>query len=392
MTLTQAIQDEALRLGFALVGVTSPAPSPHFQVFEQWLNAGRHAGMAYLEKLPSRLRRAHPSEILPDCRCILILGMQYPRSHAEENFTSVVEADVPLWPYRGRIASYAWGGDYHLSIPPRLQSLIAFIESQIGIAVSYRAYTDSGPVLERDLAQRAGLGWIGKNTHLIHPKMGSYLLLAEIFLNIDLDFNPPFEQDRCGTCRRCIEACPTQCILPDRTLDASRCISYLTIENKGGIPPGLRRNVGDWIFGCDMCQQVCPWNRRSNEQVKAATLKYPLDITHPDLIKTLSLTPESFAIQYRGSPVKRARYAGFLRNTAVALGNQLAKFSTHKDRVEAISILKEVLQSNPQPLVRGHAAWALGRAGELDALRLAARFETNSTVLEEIHFAEYMSG
>jgi epoxyqueuosine reductase len=396
MTLTQAIQDEALRLGFALVGVTSPAPLPHFQVFEEWLSAGRHAGMAYLEKEPSRQRRSNPKYILPDCRSILVLGMRCPPSLAEstlfDNHSSSVEDSIPSKPYRGRIACYAWGEDYHLTIPPRLQSLIAFIESQMGMTISHCAYTDSGPVLERDLAQRAGLGWIGKNTNLIHPQMGSYLLLAEILLSIDLDFNPPFQHDRCGSCRRCLEACPTQCILPNRTLDSSRCIAYLTIENKGAIPVTLRSKVGDWIFGCDICQQVCPWNRRSNGDVTSAAFEYPASMTHPDLIKILSLTPESFALRFRGSPVKRARYAGFLRNAAVALGNRLAEYPSSIERPAAINVLKEVLRSNPQPLARGHAAWALGRAGEHNTLRQAAIHETDPTVLEEIHSAEMMPG
>jgi epoxyqueuosine reductase len=390
MTRTQAIQDEALRLGFALVGVTTPAPPPHFQIFEQWLNAGRHAGMAYLAKSPSLQRRANPLLVLPECRSILVLGMRYPSSPAEA--TPAVEGGEQTSPYRGKIAGYAWGQDYHLTIPPRLQSLIAFIESQIGKTVPHCAYTDSGPILERDLAQRAGLGWIGKSTNLIHPRMGSYLLLSEILLGIDLDSNPPFEHDRCGTCRRCQEACPTQCILPNRTLDASRCIAYLTIENKDAIPVALRSKMGDWIFGCDICQQVCPWNRRSDDQGAAESLLHRPGIPRSDLIEMLTLTPESFALHFRGSPVKRARYAGFLRNTAVALGNRLAEYPSHVARSAAVTALKEVLLSNPQPLVRGHAAWALGRAGERNALHQAAHHETDPMVLEEIKFAGDIQG
>ena len=162
---------------------------------------------------------------------------------------------------RGYIAAYARGHDYHMVIPERLKKLGAFIETQVGSALSYRYYTDTGPLLERDLAQRAGLGWIGKNTCLINPRFGSYFLLAEILLGIELEPDTPFTADRCGTCSRCISACPTGCILPDRTIDARRCLSYLTIENKDEIPLDLRPKLGNRVFGCDICQQVCPWNR-----------------------------------------------------------------------------------------------------------------------------------
>lgn len=394
MTLTHAIRIEAHRLGFAFIGVTTPFPPPHYQVFEQWLDAGRHAGMAYLAKLPSRLRRANPLNILPDCQSILVLGMRYPPSPMETDAPNAPSSngldDVQLTPYRGSIASYAWGEDYHLSIPVRLNALVAFIESQVGKAVPYACYTDSGHILERDLAQRAGCGWIGKNTNLINPQTGSYILLAEILLGIDLEISPPFDQDRCGTCQRCLEACPTGCILPNRTLDSSRCISYLTIENKGSIPLELRNKMGGWVFGCDICQQVCPWNRRITESEENDAFTPRPGISHPDLIQALSLTPESFSQYFRGRPIKRAKRSGYLRNVAVALGNRLAEFPTHQERPLAIAALCETLQHDPQPLVRGHAAWALGRAGELKTLRQASRLEEDPTVLEEIKFAETM--
>ena len=164
-----------------------------------------------------------------------------------------------------RIASYAHGDDYHDILPARMKELVQFIEEQVGGPVQNRYYTDTGPILERDLAQRAGIGWIGKNTCLINPKQGSYFLLSEILLDLELEPDPPFTTDHCGTCTRCIEACPTDCILPNRTLDARRCISYLTIELKDDIPLELRDKIGDWVFGCDICQQVCPWNRFAAE-------------------------------------------------------------------------------------------------------------------------------
>ncbi|MFO3797403.1 MAG: tRNA epoxyqueuosine(34) reductase QueG, partial [Anaerolineales bacterium] len=244
LTLEQHIKKEARRLGFDLAGITTPDPPPHFEAFLRWLEAGRHGEMAYLAMPRSLERRADPRRILPECRSIIVLAMRYPASRP------------PATPTCGQIASYAWGKDYHLVIEERLQALTEFIIAQIGHAVPYRYYTDTGPLLERDLAQRAGLGWIGKNGCLINPRYGSYFLLAEILLGLELAPDPPFPTDHCGHCTRCIQACPTHCILPDRTIDARRCLSYLTIENKGEIPEELRPQIGNWIFGCDICQEV----------------------------------------------------------------------------------------------------------------------------------------
>ena len=231
LALTQAVKAEAHRLGFQLAGVTTPEPPPHFAVFENWLAEGRHGEMLYLAGERSRERRSDPRHILPECQSILVLGMRYPAPLSDQ---------VRQGCSTGRIASYALGRDYHDVLPQRLKALVLYMEAQVGQEIPNRWYTDTGPVLERDLAQRAGLGWIGKNTCLINPAQGSYFFLAEIFLGIELTFDQPFRLDHCGTCARCLEACPTGCILPDRTLDARRCISYLTIELKGSIPPGMR--------------------------------------------------------------------------------------------------------------------------------------------------------
>ena len=310
--LTEAVKAQARRLGFAPAGVTTPDPPEHYAVFESWLAEGRHGQMAYLAAERSRQRRADPRQVLPECRSILVLAAAYPASH---------QADDALHSMSGQVASYAWGDDYHDLLPRRLQMLVAFIEEQVGQAVPNHWYTDSGPLLERDLAQRAGLGWIGKNTCLIHPGLGSYFFLAEVLLGIELLPDPPFESDHCGTCTRCLEACPTQCILPDRTLDARRCISYLTIELKGAIPPDMRQSLGNWVFGCDVCQQVCPWNQRYAPPLGDPAFAPRAGIPQPDLSAELKLTPSTFAQKFRGSPVKRARRAGYLRNAAVALGN-----------------------------------------------------------------------
>jgi epoxyqueuosine reductase len=350
MSLTQAVKSEAHRLGFELVGVTTPDPPPHIDIFERWLRIGRHAEMAYLNTERSRERRADPLKILPDCRSILVLGMRYDSPQA-----AFATHSTP----KGRVAGYAWGADYHDVLPERMRKLVAFIETQVGHPVPNRWYTDTGPILERELAQRAGLGWIGKNTCLIHPRKGSYFLLAEILLGIALEPDEAITADHCGTCTRCLQACPTSCILPDRTIDAARCISYLTIELKGPIPTELRSQLGNWVFGCDICQQVCPWNQRFAQVQGDAALSARSGVPQPDLVQELSLTPREFSEKFKGSPVKRTRRRGYIRNVAVALQN------THPqgDRTQVVSALSRALLRDDESLVRGHAAWALGQIG-----------------------------
>lgn len=332
--LKQTVNDKARQLGFVLAGVTTPEPPPHLTTFENWLDQGRHGTMGYLATDRARLRRADPRQILPECRSILVLGTPYsPPSPSKREG-------------EGEIASYACGEDYHDVLPERMKELVKFIEDQAGRPVKSRWYTDTGPILERDLAQRAGLGWIGKNTCLINPQRGSYFLLSEILLDLELEPDPPLTTDHCGTCRRCIEACPTDCILPDRTIDARRCISYLTIELKEDIPVELREKIGDWVFGCDICQAVCPWNRFAEEGDSAFEAKAPL----PSLTEELALTPRTFNQRFKGSPVKRAKRRGYLRNVTVALGNT-------GDR-QALPVLQNVL-NDEEPLIRAHADWAI---------------------------------
>lgn len=340
MRLEQALKAESARQGFPLAGITTPAPPGHLAVFEGWLQAGLHGEMAYLESERSRQCRADPRQILPECESILVVGMPYFPTKQRIGKRG-----------KGRTAAYAWGEDYHHVIPERMGALVGFLEMQLGRAVPHRWYTDSGPLLERDLAQRAGLGWVGKNTCLINPQRGSYFFLGELLLSIPLQPDPPFTEDRCGACRRCIEACPTGCIRPDRTLDARRCISYLTIELKGAIPEELRPLLGDWIFGCDVCQQVCPWNRFAPEQGDPAFTPRP-GVSNPDLVAELALTAEEFRRKFVDNPVLRARRRGYLRNVAVALGNQ--------GDAGAIPALERATGDDDE-LVRVHAEWALRR-------------------------------
>jgi epoxyqueuosine reductase len=380
MALKNEIVAEAKRLGFNLVGVTQPDPPPHVKVYANWLNQGRHGEMSYLSTDRARTRRADPSLILPQCKSILILGMDHTIPSPSKKISGKdATPDQTLW---GRIASYSWGKDYHDVIPLRLQELVEFIEARVGEPVSNRWYTDTGPILERELAQRAGLGWIGKNTCLINPAQGSFFLLAELFLGIELEPDPPFTADRCGTCTRCLEACPTGCILLDRTIDASHCISYLTIELKGEIPIELRPQIDNWIFGCDICQQVCPWNQRFADVNGEKGLTGNIQLGYPDPIKELSLSPQEFNIKFKGSPIKRAKRRGYLRNAAVVLGNL-------KPTTSVSPLIKSLLDET-EPLVRGHAAWALGQIGgdlAREALGEAAVNEKDAYVLGEIHTA-----
>ena len=227
------------------------------------------------------------------------------------------EPDTP----RGRVAAYAWGDDYHLVIPKKLQALVTFIEEQLGQPIPNRYYTDTGPLLERDLAQRAGLGWIGKNTCLIAPQQGSYFFLAEILLGLELPPDPPFTLDHCGNCTRCIESCPTGCILPNRTMDARRCISYLTIENKNEIPPELRPLLQNWVFGCDICQMACPWNNRFAPLAGYPAFAPRPGIPNPVLAEDMALSAGEFNQKFKDSPVKRAKHRGYLRNILSVIDN-----------------------------------------------------------------------
>lgn len=237
-----------------------------------------------------------------------------------------------------------------------MKELVRFIEEQVEGPIKNRYYTDTGPILERDLAQRAGIGWIGKNTCLIHPKQGSYFFISEIFLDLALEPDPSFVTDHCGTCTRCITACPTDCILPNRTLDATRCISYLTIELKDDIPVELREKIGDWVFGCDICQMVCPWNRFAPQGDPAFSDDPSTSLRAlPPLTGELTLTPEAFNQRFKRTPVSRAKRRGYLRNAAVALGNT--------GDAHALPALQNAL-NDEEPLIREHAQWAIEQIGK----------------------------
>ena len=332
------VKQRASELGFSLVGITTPEPPPHHVTYQAWIDSGHHAQMNYLAHPDAIEKRRDPRKILPECQSIIVTGTCYDASMTGTN------ADF-------QVAGYALGEDYHAILRERLHELVSALEQRSGRSIKHRIYTDTGPLLERELAQRAGLGWIGKNTCLIHPALGSYFLLAELMLDLALEPDQPFLHDRCGSCTRCIEACPTACILPDRTIDASRCISYLTIELKGAIPIELRRHINDWLFGCDICQQACPWNQRFAGQVVDPAFKPRPFLRQASLRDFLRLEKGSWRENLRDSPLERPRRKGLLRNAAIVAGN-------HRD-VAWIEDLAHILQKDPDPLPRSHAAWAL---------------------------------
>ena len=335
--LTSMIKDKAARLGFSLVGLTSADPPDRLDFFQHWLKSGYNASMDWIGSERSIERRSDPRKILPECQTILVVGCPYPAPKGNVN--------------GGNIAAYALNLDYHDLLEKRLQELMESIEGWVGEAVPNRWYVDTGPILEKELAMRAGLGWIGKNTTLINKEMGSYFFLAEILLGLDLITDPPVTKSFCGTCTRCLDTCPTGALREPYTLDASRCISYLTIEHREQIPEELRSRMGDWIFGCDICQIVCPWNKPGQvSQSILEGLQSREELTNIDLIKELGLSQEGFSARFKGSPVKRTKRRGYLRNVAIALGNK-----GENDALPALNIALE----DPEPLVRDAVAWAV---------------------------------
>jgi epoxyqueuosine reductase len=289
--------------------------------------------MGYLPR--GRARRLDPAAVLPGARSVIAVALNYYQG-----------ADVPG---PAHVARYAWGDDYHAVMEPRLRALVAdLLDAEPGAGA--RAYVDTGPVLERDLAARAGLGWVGKNTMLLHPALGSYFFIGVVLTTAELSGDATLP-DRCGSCTRCLEACPTQAFVAPYVLDARRCISYLTIEHRGPIPAELRPSAAGWAFGCDVCQDVCPWNRRAPVTAEAAFAARDL----PALTEWVTLTDDGVRSRLRGSPLRRARRAGLARNAAVALGNA--------GDPGAEPALRAALR-DPDPDVSEHAGWALERLQE----------------------------
>lgn len=352
MPLTaQRIKDEALRLGFDLTGIAPATPSIHGGAVRDWLAAGHHGDMAWLARDPER--RLDPARVVTGARTVIAVGLSY----------AVAPPPAERWddPRHGRIARYAWGPDYHDVLLPMLMELGRWLESEAGRPVAWRAYVDTGPVLEREVAARAGLGFVGRNTLLVTPEFGSFLFLGEILTDLELEPDAPAEEDGanlrcgekvagCGSCRRCLDACPTHAFPAAYVLNSRRCISYLTIEHRGSLPEDLRPLMKNWIYGCDECQTVCPWVKQFARPGKTRFLRADPEVAAPRLTDLLALDDEGFRAHFKGTPVLRTKRRGLLRNVCVALGNG-------GDR-DAIPVLEQALL-DPEPLIREHAAWAI---------------------------------
>jgi len=369
--LANKIKQKAYELGFELAGICTPAQPAHYHTYKSWIEQNRHASMHYLGNERALHMRAHPNHLMPECRSILVLGKIYlPAAHENLHTGSL------------KVAAYAAGDDYHDILPERLRELMHALESWVDQPICHRIYTDTGPLLERDLAMQAGLGWIGKNTCLIHPGIGSYFFLAEILLDLDLPADPPFTADHCGTCRRCIDACPTSAIRNDRTLDAGRCLSYLSIELKETIPVEFLSSFEDWAFGCDICQLVCPWNARFACPTIDSAFQIRPALEQRDLDLWLQMDNARFQHAFRGSPIKRSKRRGLLRNTLIN--------AAHQRGTDMIPALLDSLLHEPEALLRTQSAMLLGNLlpdNQRGILEQARCQETDASVVRALDAA-----
>ncbi len=373
------IRAEAKRLGFDAVGFARAEEHPHAERLRAWLAEGRHGTMRWMARDPER--RGDLRTVLPEARTVISVALGYYRGEWPDEPRGRPSRDgATLDPVaRGRIARYAWGRDYHKRLRKRLLALAAAVRT-LTPSARFVAYVDTGPVLDRAWAERAGIGWIGKNTNVILKGAGSWYFLGEIVTDLALPADPP-AKNYCGTCARCLRACPTGAIVGPYQLDARRCISYLTIEHRGPIPIELRPSIGTRIFGCDDCQEVCPWNRFATPTANPDFAERPEQQT-PALLPLLELDEGAFASRYQGTALRRAGRNRFVRNVAVALGNL-------RDR-RAVAGLARALLGDVDPVVRGHAAWSLGRIGgpaASAALHQAASSERDAEARLEIRYA-----
>jgi epoxyqueuosine reductase len=333
----ERIKAEAYALGFDLAGIARLGPMETGGAFSRWLTAGHAGEMTYLHR--GEEARQDSRRPVPGARSAIAVAVDYGGRQPA-----------------GPVARYARGADYHDVMGKRLRALDQWLEEACGREIGGKPYVDTGPVLERELARRAGLGWFGKNTNLIHPRLGSFFLLGALFVDLDLEPDAPFATEHCGTCRRCLDACPTQAIVAEGVVDARRCISYLTIELRGAIPLELREPMGDLLFGCDVCQEVCPWNEKFANALREPAFAPRDAIGGRDACtlarEILAMDDQAYRAAFKGSPLKRPKLRGLKRNAAVVLGN----VGTADDAARL-----ERATGDPEPLVREHAEWALRR-------------------------------
>ena len=355
MPLTAArVKEKARELGFDLCGLTPAKPSPTLAAYLRWIRRGMHGEMRYMAREDRVARRRDLGEILPGARTLVVVGLDYYARYADETVLND--------PARGRIAAYAWGVDYHDVLTLRLEQFAEWLAEAAGERAARKVYVDTGAILERSHAQQAGLGFIGKNSMLIHPRRGSAFFIGEIVTTLEFDdYDEPQRETMCGTCTRCLEACPTDAFPQPYVLDARRCISYHTIENRGFIDRELRADFGNWIFGCDICMDACPFQRFAQETDEVAFLPFDMERVAPPLTDILMSNEASFRAMFRRTPLERAGRELIVRNACVAAGNW--------QNERAIPHLIQLIY-DASPLVRGHAAWALWRTMELDASKL----------------------
>jgi epoxyqueuosine reductase len=363
--LTMRIREEAQRLGFFKTGITPIGELPYQEYFDAWLKEGRNGEMRYLERQAPK--RRDPGRILANARTLIVAALNY---YSDQGF-----ANAPL---HGKISRYALGEDYHDGVRDRLERLLDFIQTQVPSAQG-RCYVDTGPIMEKVWGAESSLGWIGKNTNLITRERGSWFFLGVILLDSALDYDRK-EKDFCGSCNNCIQVCPTGAIVAPYMLDARLCISYLTIEFRGIIPLKLRPYIGNRIYGCDTCQEACPWNRFAKNSLEK-DLNPRVENQMPDLISLSAITAEGFDVRFENSPIRRVSRNGFVRNVVIALGNS--------GSIESVPVLEKAIRDESS-LVRAHAAWALGQLPFPSARRILERAqleEKNIDVCEEIAVA-----
>jgi epoxyqueuosine reductase len=336
--LETRIKLRARELGFELAGIAAATPADTFDQFRDWLAQGHAGEMTYLHRHAAA--RRHPAAVLPEVRSVVMVGMNY-RPGGD---------DMPHPPGAGRVSCYAHGSDYHDVLRARLNQLLAWLQDEVP-GCRGRGVVDTAPLLERDFARRAGLGWFGKNTMLLNKRHGSFFFLGALLLDLPLQPDAPHTTSHCGTCTACLDACPTSAFTAPGQLDARRCLSYLTIELRGPVPEPLRDRLGDWLFGCDVCQDVCPWNRKAPPGAEPA-LQPRADLVAVDPMELLGLSEVEFRHRFRGTALVRAKRRGLLRNAAIVLGNR-------RDPV-ALPALRRALD-DPEPLVREAARWAIER-------------------------------